>query len=152
MTTALFKVWKTNRNIYLSFLENYSKEQLNLIPTGFNNNLIWNIAHVVVAQQSLIYRGAGLPMSISMEMVEKYMPGTKPTGHTSEEEIAEIKNLLIAPLEQTEKDYQQGLFKTYKERQTSTGFHLGNIEDALNFNNYHEGLHLGYMMSLRKFV
>jgi hypothetical protein len=31
-------------------------EQLNKIPEGYNNNLIWNIAHVVVVQQMLVYK------------------------------------------------------------------------------------------------
>ena len=31
-------------------------------------------------------------------------------------------------------------------------FHLGSLQDALAFNNYHEGLHLGYMKSIAKFV
>ena len=29
---------------------------------------------------------------------------------------------------------------------------LTNVTDALQFNNYHEGLHLGVIMSLKKFV
>lgn len=35
---------------------------------------------------------------------------------------------------------------------TATGFDLTTLDDALEFNNYHEGLHLGMMMSVRKFV
>jgi len=34
----------------------FSLEQLNKIPEGFNNNLIWNIAHCVVTQQLLCYK------------------------------------------------------------------------------------------------
>jgi hypothetical protein len=38
---------------------------------GYSNNLIWNIAHIIVVQQMLVYK-SGLPMMISDEMVEKY--------------------------------------------------------------------------------
>jgi hypothetical protein len=31
-------------------------EQLNTIPEGYNNNLIWNIAHIIVVQQMLVYK------------------------------------------------------------------------------------------------
>jgi hypothetical protein len=44
-------------------------DQLNTIPEGYSNNLIWNIAHIVV-QQMLVYKLSGLPMMISDEMVK----------------------------------------------------------------------------------
>lgn len=49
-------------------------------------------------------------------------------------------------------DFQQNIFTTYKERTTGTGFHLSSIDDAFECNNYHEGMHLGYLLSIRKFV
>ena len=69
---ATFKILETSRNIYLKFLEGYTLEQLNKIPEGFSNNLIWNIGHIVVSQQGLIYRLSGLPVNVSDEMTEKY--------------------------------------------------------------------------------
>ena len=51
---SLFKVWETSRHIYLKFLETYSLAQLNKIPDGFSNNIIWNAGHVIVSQQKLI--------------------------------------------------------------------------------------------------
>ena len=35
---------------------------------------------------------------------------------------------------------------------TSRGFELNTLEDAIAFNNFHEGLHIGSVMSLLKFV
>ena len=46
---ATFRIWETSRRIYLKFLENYSLEQLNSIPAGMSNNLIWNMGHVLVS-------------------------------------------------------------------------------------------------------
>ena len=149
---ALFKTWATNRKIYLSFLEGYSLEQLNKIPEGFNNNLVWNLGHIVVVQQLLVYRGSNQPMAVSMEMVNKYKPGSKPTEPVTQEEVNQIKELMKSLVAKTEEDYKNGIFTTYNEFTTSTGFHLASVQDALEFNNYHEGLHLGCLMSLRKFI
>lgn len=149
---TLLKTWKTNRNLYLNFFDNYSLNQLNKIPPGYNNNLIWNIGHIIVAQQSLIYRGSNLPMHISDELVNLYKPGTVPSGTTTQAEANELKELLIALIAKTEADINNGIFTTYNERTTATGFHLSSIKDAFEFNNYHEGLHLGYMMCLKKIV
>jgi len=148
---ATFKIWETSRNIYLKIIENYSLEQLNKIPEGFSNNLAWNLGHIIVSQQGLVYRLSGLPINISVEMMEKYKNGSKPTA-TTQEEIDELKVLLFSLLNKTKEDYSNGKFTSYNEYTTGTGFYLANIKDAMEFNNYHEGIHLGFMMNIRKFV
>lgn len=148
----VFEVNKTSRTIFLEILENYSLEQLNKIPEGFSNNIIWNIGHVIAAQQSLVYRLSGLPLHVSDVFIEKYKKGTKPEAAVSETEVTEIKELLSATLMQCHKDYTEGIFTTYQEYTTSMGITLRSVEDALHCNNFHEGLHLGVIMSLRKFV
>lgn len=152
MIAAIFNTWETSRKIYLDYLNKYSIEQLNKIPTGFNNNLIWNIGHIIVAQQSLVYRLSGLDMYVSTDLFDLYKSGTKPTGQTTQAEIDELKKLLMDQIEKTKLDLNEGKFTSFTERLTGTGFLLSNLNDALVFNNYHEGMHLGVMMSIRKFV
>ncbi|KIC02449.1 hypothetical protein OA88_08430 [Flavobacterium sp. JRM] len=147
-----FEATRVSRNLILQFLDNYSLEQLNKVPEGFNNNIIWNVAHIVVTQQLLVYKLSGLPMMVSDELVAKYRKDTKPEGDVSEAELQEIKSLLFETIKKTEADYNANAFKTYNELTTSLGFIFKNIEDALSFNNYHEALHVGIMMSIRKFI
>lgn len=147
-----FEVNSTSRKMLNTYFENYTLEQLNKIPEGFSNNLIWNIAHIVVTQQLLVYKFSGLPMMISDEMVEKYRKGTKPEKDVTQAEADEIKVLLFDTLNKLEEDYNKGIFVNYEEYPTSTGFILKSAEGALEFNNFHEGLHIGIMMSIRKFV
>ena len=101
-----FEIIRTSRKLTSQFLDNYSLEQLNKIPEGFSNNLIWNIAHVVVTQQILVYKLSGLPMIVSDGFVEKYRKGTKPEGDISQEELEEIKSLLFETIIKTEADYK----------------------------------------------
>lgn len=96
-----FKIWETSRNLYLKYLETYSLKQLNKIPEGFSNNLIWNIAHIVVSQQKLVYALSGLSMHISQEMLAKYQNGSRPDGKVAREEVDEIKILLVSLVNQT---------------------------------------------------
>ena len=147
-----FKIWRKNRNLYLEFFEKYTLEQLNKTPLGFSNNLIWNIGHIIVAQQILIYKSSDLQGYLSQELFELYKPGTRPTEKTSENEVIELKELLISLIEKTETDFYNGEFTIFNERTTGTGFHLGSLKEALEYNNYHEGLHLGLMMNIRKFI
>jgi len=149
---STFKIWKTSRNLYLEYFDRYTLDQLNKVPDGFNNNLIWNIGHIIVAQQALIYIASGLQGFISTELFELYKPGTKPTRQASQDEANELKRLLTSLIEQTEKDKSEGKFVKFNERMTGTGFYLSSLKDAFEFNNFHEGLHLGHMMNIRKFV
>lgn len=91
-------------------------------------------------------------MYISDEMRNTYMNGTKPTGTTTQAEIDELKGLLLSLIEKTKEDYAAGKFVTYHEYTTGTGFHLASLEEAMIFNNLHEGLHYGLMMNIRKFI
>ncbi|AOW08610.1 DinB family protein [Flavobacterium gilvum] len=147
-----FEVARTGRRMLNSYFENYTLEQLNKIPEGFNNSLFWNIAHVVVTQQLLVYKLAGLPMAVSDELVEKYRKGTKPEKDATQEEVDLIKSLVFSTVDQLEADYNNGAFANYQEYPTSTGFILKSAKGAINFNNFHEGLHLGVLMSIRKYV
>ncbi|MFV8371533.1 DinB family protein [Flavobacterium sp. LB2P6] len=142
----------TTRNMVSKFLTGYTLEQLNTIPVGYSNNLIWNIGHIIVTQQLLVYKLSGLPMLISEELVEKYRNGTKPESITTQAEVEEIKALLFETIYKTKADFDNKTFKNFNEYPTSTGFTLRTVEDALVFNNFHEGLHIGIMMNLKKFI
>jgi len=149
---ATFRIWQTSRGLYQNFLDNYSLEQLNTIPPGMSNNLIWNIGHVIVSQQKLVYALSGLPMHISDSLFEKYQNGSRPDGKTTQAEVDEIKKLLSEMVEKTKFDFEAGVFKEFHPYQTKTGFHLGTWKEAMEFNNYHEGIHLGIMLQIKKFL
>jgi hypothetical protein len=149
---ATFRIWQTSRGLYQNFLDNYSLEQLNTIPAGMSNNLIWNIAHAIVSQQKLVYALSGLPMHISDSLFEKYQNGSRPDGKTTQAEVDEIKKLLSEMVEKTKSDFEAGVFKEFHPYQTKTGFHLGTWKEAMEFNNYHEGIHLGIMLQIKKFL
>lgn len=147
-----FNIWEANRHNFLALLNNYSIDQLNKIPTGFHNNLIWNMGHIIVVQQSLVYQSSGLPTYVSADFMNRYKPGSAPTERIEKAEIDNIKDLLITLIEKTRTDYQNHRFSTYKKFALDSGFKIDNVEDAIAFNNYHEGMHFGYVMSIKKFV
>lgn len=148
----VFDITRTSRKVLSQFLENHTLEQLNKIPHGFNNNLIWNIAHIIVVQQMLVYNLSGLPMMVSDEMVAKYKRGTKPEADATQEEVDAIQLLLFETINRTKADFNEKIFKTYQEFTSMSGFTMRNAEDAMAFNYYHEAMHIGMMMSIRKFI
>ena len=138
-----FDVTLKNRAIFKQFLETFTLEQLNKVPSGYSNNIFWNIAHTVVTQQLLVYKFSGLPMVVSDALVETERA-------VSQAEVDEIKDLLISTIEKTEEDYKNGVFKSYQEYTVSTKSTLRSAADAIVFNNFHEGIHLGYILALKK--
>ena len=145
--TALF-----NRKVLRDLLKDLSFEQLTKIPENFNNSIFWNIAHILVTQQLLVYEFSGLPKEINDKTIKKFRKGTKATTDISLEEIEYIKDHLIPIMEKTKKDFNNGIFKKYTPYHTSVDISLNNIDDALQFNAFHDGIHLGVILSLKKIV
>lgn len=145
-----FDITLKTRTIFLNFLETLTIKQLKTIPEGFNNNIFWNIKHVVITQQLLIYELSGLPILVSEVELESFRKGSKAKENLTQEDVDLLKEQLFSTLEQTKIDYNNGLFKTFTEYTVSTKSVLSNIEEALEFNNFHEGIHLGYILAMRK--
>ncbi len=145
-----FTIITQNRKLLYHFLKHTPQEELFKIPEGFNNNIWWNIAHVVVTEQKLVYGLSRLPLNISKVLVEKYQKGTAPKGHPPATEVEEIKKLLFSLPEKTKSDYNNGMFTDFKSYMTTPKVELNSVEDAIAFNAFHEGLHLGSIMALAR--
>lgn len=148
----IIELIKASRNKLLSLVEELSTEEMNYIPTGFKNNLAWQIGHLVVSQQILCYKLSGQPFVIENELIDLYKNGSKPERDFSEAEIAQMKGYLLSTIDQLEIDLQNGTFDNYTPYTVSTyvGFTLNNVQDAVTFVANHDGLHYGCSLGLKK--
>jgi len=140
------------RTNFLDLIKDLSIEQLNKIPEGYNNNLIWNFAHCIVVQKSMIYSLSKNKTNLPKELSVQYRNGHKPDRYADADEVKMWKELALSTVDVLESDYKNGLFQQYMEYKTSTGFNLTNVDDAITFNNFHEGLHYGVGMTMIKLV
>lgn len=143
---------KSIRLYLLDLVKDLSVEQLNEIPAGFNNNIIWHLGHLTAAQQGLCYLRAGLKPVVEEKYLVLYRPGTKPEQLVAAEEVDMIKDLLISPLEQFDQDLSGNLFANYPAWTTRYGVELTSIQDVLDFLLFHEGLHSGHITAMKKLV
>lgn len=141
---------KSTRAYLLNLVDGLTIEQLNEIPEGFNNNIIWNLAHLISTQQGICYKRSGLQPIVQDKFISPYLPGTKPEGFVNSSDVETIKSLLLSSLDEFESDYKKGFFTTYTPVVTRYGVELANIDDAVNFLLFHEGLHTGYVMALKR--
>jgi hypothetical protein len=153
MITTTLTTLRATRLHLLHLIENLSTEQLNKVPAGFNNNIIWNVAHIISAQQGICYTRANVPFTVDDKYYTPYRPDTKPNGFINSEEVEIIKGLLISTIDQLEADYNDNnLFNNYTPWVTRYGVQINNIEDAINFVPFHDGMHIGYVIALRRLV
>ncbi|WCT10039.1 DinB family protein [Mucilaginibacter jinjuensis] len=149
MNYAFEVIRKTRVNV-LKMVDGLSIEQLNKIPEGFNNNLIWNIGHLIAAQQNICYKRAGLHSDIDEVFFNTYKSDTKPEGNVEEGGFEQIKRLLVSTIDQLELDYNSNAFAGYKPWTVRYNFEINNIDEAIAFLPFHEGLHTGYIMALKR--
>ncbi len=145
-----FDVLRKSRELVLKELEGLTMEQIHEIPEGFKNNIAWNVAHLVVTQQLLHYKLSGLNCLCPDDLIDTHKKGTSPTKTFTEEEFDEVKDLLVGLPDTLEEDFNAGIFESYNEYPTSTGFVLTSIQNAIAFNNFHEGIHYGIIRSIKK--
>jgi len=143
---------KKIRESLLTVVSSLTNEQLNTVPAGFNNNIIWNMGHLLVTQQGICYRPAGEAMHLDAAFYDRFKPGSKPEGPVSDEDIAWIKTELLRLIDVFEADFQSGKFQNYTPWTTRLSGEIDSIQAAIDFVYFHEGLHYGYAMALKKLV
>lgn len=141
-----------NRKIFHHYLHQFTPKQLNTIPEGFNNNMLWNIAHTMVVEQMLLYGRCRLPLHVPKEWVGLFQKGTKPERLLTEEEIQAIDKALFSTFEQLEADVIADKFELLPPYTTSTKMVLDSLESTLSFIAFHDGIHLGSVLALAKKV
>jgi hypothetical protein len=141
---------KTLRTTLLTLVENLTIEQLNEVPEGFNNNIIWNLAHLTAAQQGICYKRAELQPIVQEKYISPYLPGTKPEQFVDSNEAVVLKTLLLSSLEEFKSDYKKDFFTNYTAFTTRYGIEISSIDEAINFLPFHEGLHFGYILALKR--
>ena len=151
--TSTISILTQQRRLIIGAVKDLSQEQWFAIPNGFNNNVAWNIGHIIMVQQAFAYRLTGQETLISDEMTKMYSPGSSPADWSGQPDSAELLTMLHEHPIQTQADYDAGkLTEKFHTYTTSTGVTLTNVEESMVFNNFHEGLHLGTILALKDFM
>lgn len=140
------------RLFLLGLITELSLEQLNHIPTGFNNNIAWNLGHMVATQQSICYLRGGTDIKVDAEFWELYKSGTRPGREFGADDMAIIQTLFISTLDVLEADLATDLFDNYTPWTTRYGVAITNVHEAVQFLPFHDGLHLGVIGAIKRLV
>lgn len=147
---AALDITRKTRQSTIQIVDALDPGVLTVIPRGFSNHVLWNVGHLVVTMQSLVYGLSGLPLGIPDEMFAAFRKGTSPENGIASVPYAEIRAAFLSFPDKIEADLRASRFKQYREYTTTPGVTLTDVSDALWFNLFHEGLHLGTVLALRK--
>lgn len=150
----VFKFIIDGRKAFIRLIHELTLDQLNEIPEGFNNNIIWNFGHIVVSTQTLSYTRTGIREGVNwVKYVDAYAKGTKPTYYVSQEEVDDLKEIALRSIAAIEADYNAGVFKHVTAYETATyGASLNSIEDVLITSVGHDNLHYGYATAQKRII
>ena len=149
-----FNFIRQSRTAFIQLIDSLSLEELNQIPEGFNNNIIWNFGHIVVSTQTLCYVRTGIRESADfVEYLTTYQKGAKPSYTVTQEEVDKLKELALSTIAAIEADYNKGVFTTIQPYDTSTyGAILKSFEEVVITTMGHDNLHFGYAMAQRRTI
>lgn len=132
-------------------IEGLSNEQLLLVPTGAENNILWNVGHVVLSHFRLVYRPAGAAVPLPESWNEWFLPGTSPAGWGNcGPDVSEVMDQFESQFDRIAADHTKGLFSAYKAFELKSGSRLNTVEEAMAFNLMHEGIHIGAIIALKQ--
>lgn len=133
-------------------LQHTDLEKLNKIPSGFNNNIFWNIGHIISVQQMLVYGLGGQTWALDKEFVKSFKNGSKPERIYTEEDKNLVSTTLLSSLKRQVDDEEMLVGSTYQAFETRTGFVIIDYPTACIFNLYHESYHAGIINELQKLI
>ncbi|MCX2493833.1 DinB family protein [Pedobacter sp. PF22-3] len=144
----------SSRKAFIKLIDDLTIEELNKIPDGYNNNIIWNFGHIVVSTQTLCYVRTGvLQDATSVKFNEYYKKDTKPTYTVTKEEVAELRTIALESIEKIKEDYTNGKFSSITPFTTATyGVQMNSIEEILITTIGHDNVHFGYASALKKLI
>ncbi len=120
-----------------------------VIPDGFFNNLAWNVGHIILATNGLVYRRSGLDTPYPMTMGEMYGNGTSPADWQAQPEVSALLAMLIEQPQIVARDAANGVFAVDDfPTWELNGEPITSVEKAATYNMHHEGLHRGVMSSI----
>jgi len=146
-----FELLEQQRSTLLKKTKRLTTDQYNLVPPGFNNNIIWNMGHALIVSESLLYSKIPFETPIHEFDIEGFKKGTKPERAINDHGISLIRQSLsdTVPL------FRKLLNDTAPARSyvsQSDPLHTLISEKSLRFMLFHEDMHFAKIQQLLLYV
>lgn len=144
---VLFEQLKTYRGELLNLAHGVTHRDAEIIPEGFNNNIRWNLGHVLVDQYLWIRALTKEEIPIPIIFNEWFGYGSDPSRFTNE---TPSFSELIPMLQQQPQIIQERYQDRMEEEFPPTEMGMCTVEQVLVRTIFHEGLHIGAIQALKR--
>ncbi|OCA89527.1 DinB family protein [Pradoshia sp. D12] len=146
---VLFKQLADYRHELLVAVDSMNEDEVNIVPEGFRNNIRWNLGHVYLDQYLWIQHLTKEPIILPNHFNEWFGYGTSPEDWRGEvPKLDYLKRLLAVQPFMIRDLYGERLEEEYSV--TESG--MFTVEQVLVRTIFHEGIHLGNILALKKLV
>ncbi|APH06449.1 DinB family protein [Bacillus weihaiensis] len=154
MSETLFSEMRFIRQTTFHLVRDLSERQMGKIPDGFPHNIHWNLGHIYVVGERFYGRMTNSEPYFPQSIWTYFNPGTAPSNwDAAVPSIEEIISLLKDQLDRYVSVIPDNLAEPVNNPYTtSSGYTLNTGIEFYRFSFYHEGMHIGIIKSLKKFV
>lgn len=149
--TNFLKLLEERRTVLLKRTQHLTTDQYNLVPPGFNNNIIWNMAHALIVSENELYSNTPFEMPIHEFNIEGFKRGTKPELAINGYSIGLIRQSM-ADTVPVFKKLLDDTTATRSQMSESDPLHIVIGEKSLRFILFHEDLHMAKVQQLLLYV
>ncbi len=153
MEELLFKQMQFVRKRTIAALDATTEQLADEMPGDVKNSIRWNLGHIFVSHDTLLYPFIGEAHHIPKQYLELFGMGTSP--HEWEAEVPslqEIREYLVGQPERIQADFA-GKLEERVERPFKLGdYELTTLGELLSFAIWHEGLHQGAINTIKRAV
>lgn len=148
---SIFNNTLKTREQFIALIRSLSIDELNKVPEGYRNNIIWNFGHIVVTTLALCYQRTGLNPDLTIPFQEDFAKGTAPQRTYTSSEVERLVEVSISSINELITDYKTGNLNKIQSFSTQTyGLELKSIEDVILTCLMHDNLHYGYALAQNK--
>jgi hypothetical protein len=141
----IFRFMETVRTHTIATMKVVTEEEADRIPSGFNNNIRWNLGHIAFVQDRVVFKHLGKELSVPKLYKLLFAPGTSPADW--EFPTPTMPELLEELDQQKDRLKKQLAGRLAEELEvpftTGLGLTFYTIGELFLFTLYHEGLHMG---------
>ncbi|WP_078553695.1 DinB family protein [Bacillus alkalicellulosilyticus] len=149
----VFDQLKFARSKTLKLIEVTDDSLYDVIPEGFRNHIWWNVGHLYVIQEMIIFGGAGEAPNLAGDLSSFFGNGAKPESWNSQPpSVADLQLLLQEQTGRIKETFENRLDERLEKPLQIGELSLPTIRDLITFTLFHEGLHLETMKVYRRLL